>query len=408
MHPVPPFSPVAVVLNLAERALTVRHLLGRAPLHSVPGDEECATAYARLCGLGLDNAILEEGPPHHFVRRSALPGRSGPAREVAEPIDTSMIVAADLPLAALIEMLALRDFVFVLDGAEVSGIVTLADLQNPIIGLYVFGLLVATERACDQLIARYTNRDWKRLVSPARLKKIQEVYNDRVATNTEIDLLACSNLDDRLTMVAGIAQLRSALGWRSKSQADKAAKEIKRVRNSLAHGDTLLSAVPDPRAAVAAIGTVRRLAETAWRLVDDDQNLWKIHLATTLHVEVGGADIELNGPDAAAWPWPGKDAWIITAANPMSLLQTDRQNEEANKLLAHDLRRVGYAPVRATGLKGSWREDSWLVTDAEEVELLRLGCRYRQRTVFHVTDTTVTVVDCSQARRVARRARRSA
>lgn len=400
----PPRSGIAPVLDLAERTLTVGHLVRGATLYAVAADEVCAIADRRLAALGLDTAPLDDDPPRRFVQRANLEGRSGPVSDAAEPIDAAVLIAADLPLSHLIDTLDQRDFVFVLDGDRVSAIVTRADLQNPLIALYVLGLLVGAERALDQLIVRYTNNDWQRLLSDRRLAKIQSVYEDRVKTNTQVDLLSCSNLDDRLELVAKIKPLRAALGWQSRRGAEQAAVVIKSVRNCLAHGDTVLSALPKPGAAIAAIHDIRRLAEDVWRLVYDDDNLGDIYAASILTVDLDGNTVELNGPIAGESAWPAREGWLISAANPMSVTSGDQQNARNHGLLAADLTDRGYEIHPAARENGEWREEGWLVFGAPEHDVLRLGQLYGQRAVFHLDDTCLEVVACADGQRLACRA----
>jgi hypothetical protein len=387
-------TPLDPVLDLAERMVTVAHLIRNATLYAVSGGDDSEVAYRRLMTLNLDTAPIDEKPIRRFVQREHLAGQSGEVREYAQPIDASVLVAVDLPLAELLDKLSELEFVFVLDRDRVVAIVTRADLQSPLVNLYVLGLLVAAEHALDQLIARYTNNDWERLLSTERFTKILTVYEDRQKTNTEVDLLACSNLDDRLAIAAQLPRVREFLGWTSHTNASNGFKVIKRVRNCLAHGDSLLAAVPDPVEALAAVTSIRSLAERAWQLVGADETLWEIYAATTLFAEIDGETVTLNGPEAAEWPWPAQEAWILTAANPMSLTTTKSQNQRNNQALAEDLRESRFVPVPALGRTGSWEERSWLVVGAPEDLILSLGRAYGQRAVYHLHAETVEVVAC--------------
>jgi hypothetical protein len=113
---------------------------------------------------------------------------------------------------------------------------------------------------------RYTNHDWANYLSADRLAKIRDVYEDRRRNNAEVDLLRRSNLDDRLTVVGKVPDLRNALGFTSAKQFDERTTVVKEMRNILAHGNTLLSAAPAPTIALAALDEIRGLAVRFWEL----------------------------------------------------------------------------------------------------------------------------------------------
>lgn len=68
-----------------------------------------------------------------FIDRSWLSASPGPIREHARPIDPSVLVGANLPLAEALKLLHDSSALFVFDRHEVLAVFTRADLQLPVV-----------------------------------------------------------------------------------------------------------------------------------------------------------------------------------------------------------------------------------------------------------------------------------
>lgn len=170
---------------------------------------------------------------------------------------------------------------------------------------------------------------------------------------------------------------------------------------------TAFSTRSPPVGALAAVTSIRTLAERAWQLVGGRrENLWEIYAATTLSAEIDGETVTLNEPEAAEWLWPAQAAWVLTAANPMSLTTSRSQNQRNNEALAEELRESQGTPVRALGRTARWEERSWLVVGAPEHAILSLAKAYGQRAVSHLDAETVEGVACETGEVMAGTSRR--
>jgi hypothetical protein len=183
----------------------------------------------------------------------------------ARPISAPNLVSASFGLADGVALLEREPFFFVLEGSSLSGIVTHSDLQKPVVSMVLFAFIVAAEAGIDRLCEAWVGPEWFQRLTENRRTKVQKVLDDRRRHRTDLTLLECLSLDDRLTLVSKCRTLRKALGH-SRATFDAWSKELKRVRNVLAHGGNLLNVSPATGRAVELFGRVRRFAESVWQL----------------------------------------------------------------------------------------------------------------------------------------------
>lgn len=381
------------LIHLAEETITVAHLVAGHTLHRVKPDEPASRTTATMERLDFDVAPLDEVPITRYVDRSRLQGLEGGTDGAAQPIDPTILVAANLCLAEAIELLREAPTLFVFDRHDVIAVLTSADLQHPTVSLYALGLITASEAALDELIRRYSNGHWQGLLTEARLDNIHEIYASRQSHNSATHLVDCLNLDDRLALVTKLDDLTTALGFRSKKEILKRTKPIKTLRNVLAHGDSLLSAEPDPVKAIDLLRQVRTFAEDAWELVHDDGSLLDRFIESTLTVTLEDQVVALTGPGVDdVWPFAADTAWVITAWNPMGRPHPSSRNERANEAMHAELIEAGHVPFPATGGVGRWSEPGFVILDTDQGVVLDLARSYGQKAVFRVSSDLVQVV----------------
>jgi hypothetical protein len=125
---------------------------------------------------------------------------------------------------------------------HVSGIITKGDLQKAPLRMWLFGLLSLIEMQLLRLIrTTYPDDTWTQLLSYGRLGKAQQFLEDRQRRNEAIDLADCLQFADKRSIVAKSDSLRAALGFNSKSQADKQLQELEHLRNELAHAQDIVT-----------------------------------------------------------------------------------------------------------------------------------------------------------------------
>jgi hypothetical protein len=255
----------ASLFNLAERTITVADLVGARRLVPVDADRRADDVAEELEELGFDVAPVKDDPIVRYLDAAEAKGDRRPVSAVATPIRVESLIPIGLPLTEAVKALRSERQLFVLGSGGVNAILTRSDLQQPPVSMVAFGYVVALESAVDGLIARAHGEDWLSLLSESRRNYIESIFEQRKEHNADIGLLQCSNIDDRLYIVETTKAIRQPLGFTSRTAFAKTAGRIKRLRNQLAHGGTLLDLKSDPVEAIDLFFEIRNIAEKAWK-----------------------------------------------------------------------------------------------------------------------------------------------
>lgn len=254
------------LMEIAEHSLTVLQL---AELDVKRADPAWQANYALrwMEQSGYDAAPVDDAEPHRFVGRAWLKPDDHPIVRQARPIDATLLVSSDLGLADGVSRLMSRPFYFVLHRDILRGIVTRADLQRPAVGMVLFGMILASETAANVIINHCLGPSWIDHLSAGRRASIQRIFADRRRTNTEVTMLECLMLRDRLNLLGECGpSVISRLGFASVDQFTDWVKSLTRLRNNLAHGGSLLHAERDPIHAIELFESVRSFSQRIWEL----------------------------------------------------------------------------------------------------------------------------------------------
>lgn len=210
----------------------------------------------------FDAAPLRKIRPYRFIDKS-LELDSQPVGEHSQPMDSSVLVSGDLGLAEAVLRLKEHPYYFVLQGESLSGIVTRADLQRPAVSMVLFSMILAAESATNLIIDMRLGESWPQYLNSDSLDRAQQSFEKRRHTSTEVTLLQCLMLRDRLDLLEKCPGVED-LGFLSKTQYRKWKEKVTGVRNSLAHGGTLLHAQPDPVSAIDVFADIRSFMQETW------------------------------------------------------------------------------------------------------------------------------------------------
>ncbi len=265
--------PLRATLSIAEGGLRAGDLATQELWCVEPG-WPCGSAVVRMAELDFDVAPLGEEPLRRFVLRAELEEEDAgaPVAEVAHPIDATHMVTVDLGLADTLDLLAQREFLFVIEGGKVSGLITFSDLQRIPVGMVVLSMILATELGLNEVIhLRYGDDGFLDHLSGKRLQDVVERYEQLRRHNVETSLIDVLQLKDRLRLVGKVERLRRELGHPSRDRFESWAEELKGCRNALAHGRTLLDHQRDPLQALGLVRRIRSFAEAVWDLVEREE-----------------------------------------------------------------------------------------------------------------------------------------
>lgn len=151
------------------------------------------------------------------------------------PIDLNLVTTDSTPIYKIIKMLETRTFVFVIHGSSIEGIVTLADLNKPIVRLYLFGVISLFEMHMSYWVESYHPDDlWQQKLKEQRITIALENQQKRTTKNQALALLECLQFSDKREILSGTKNFLDKFGW-SKRAFERIVTRAEAIRNELAH-----------------------------------------------------------------------------------------------------------------------------------------------------------------------------
>jgi CBS domain-containing protein len=265
------FEPLPSLIEVAENALTVMHLAAE-DLAYVEPDQRPDDALAFLEANGFDAAPVAGDRPDSFVDVVSLRVGAATVEECARSLDAPVLVTSTLGLADGVRLLGEQPYFFVIDGHDLAGIVTRADLQRQSVSMVVLSMILASEMGMNRLIPRYLSEEWMSRLPDESALGLLTMYERRVLANAEISHLDCLMLHQRLDLLRESEDLMLALGGTSRSAFKTWKKRLVALRDVLAHGGGLLHAESDPVRAIDLFDRVRGFAERVWEVATQSSN----------------------------------------------------------------------------------------------------------------------------------------
>jgi hypothetical protein len=150
------------------------------------------------------------------------------------------IIGDDACFTEVILVLSQHNHCFVSMLGSVAGVITRGDIEHPFMRMWLFGIITMTEMQIMPGIEQlWPGESWKKLVSPGRLAKAEELLEERLRRNRHTTLLACLQLSDKMQILVENERVRNDLGFTSKKQALKVCKDFESLRNNLAHAQDI-------------------------------------------------------------------------------------------------------------------------------------------------------------------------
>lgn len=205
--------------------------------------EEASGVLAELERLDFDIAGIrksKENPILEFVFTKDL--KNDNCEKVAQTIKTEDVISDSTPLIEVLNGLNERTYLFILNGREISGIITRADLQKPPVRILIFGIISLFEMHMTFLIRNhFPNERWKKVLKDKRIKDAEDILEKRKERNEVIDLTDCLQFADKRDLVIATEEMREHLGLETKKGANKLLRSIEKVRDKLAHAQDIVS-----------------------------------------------------------------------------------------------------------------------------------------------------------------------
>ena len=184
--------------------------------------------------------IRKDGLVTGYARAEDL--SSGTSGQRARSFSHDQMVYYDTSLMDVILILTRHDYCFISMLDEVVGLITRADMEKPIVRMWLFGMITIIEMDLAATIrTQWPDQSWRDLCSPGRLRKAEALCEERLRRSQQSDLLDCLQLVDKARVLFSDAVMLNRLGFTSRSEADQVIKQIESLRNNLAHGQSIIA-----------------------------------------------------------------------------------------------------------------------------------------------------------------------
>ena len=183
--------------------------------------------------------VRQDGVVVGFLEQNSL--GEGSSGQYMQPFSDGQVIVDTTPLAEVVRRLKESHCLFVSVFGTVAGIVTRSDLQKPPMRMWLFGMITLIEMRLTTMIERAaTEENWKAYLSPGRVQKAEQLLAERSRRNQSLGLLDCLQFGDKCQVIAKSENLRSRTRFNSRRQIEQAAKQVEKLRNSLAHAQDII------------------------------------------------------------------------------------------------------------------------------------------------------------------------
>jgi hypothetical protein len=219
----------------------------RAQHLAVPMDLAFALDYS--LGASEGAALLREknfdqapvsraGDTIGFVLRSRLEGQpEGTVGDLVTRLGPGNIVSANAPIRDLLDWIVGPGFLFVLDGREFSGFVTVSDFNKQPARAYLYLLLATFETGLADLMRRRFSADQEQIfqyLSDEENTEIRDRYLSDRQDNVEADPVAYLGFSQLVNVVTGDVSIQERIGV-SRTAWKRDSGSLVKLRNSVMH-----------------------------------------------------------------------------------------------------------------------------------------------------------------------------
>jgi len=162
----------------------------------------------------------------------------GRVRDWMGPLSEDSLIGADASILAFVREADRHRCRLVVSGSEVSGLVSLSDLQRLPVRAALFAMITHAEITMASAIRREFNGSdaWIERLSPSRRSKIEDEKKRSATEDTFVDNLLFTQFGDKVTIIR-----KSPLFNESKTAFDSEMRSIQKLRDQLVHANEYAS-----------------------------------------------------------------------------------------------------------------------------------------------------------------------
>ncbi|MCP3980544.1 MAG: HD domain-containing protein [bacterium] len=213
------------------------------PLRSFDRSRTLAEVSAILDEDGLPVAGVRcKGRVVGYLSAEAARAGTGTCGDAEREFKRTQLLDGAAPLSSVVQALTLHEACFVCVLGGIHGLITRADIQKPMVRMWLFGIITFIEmRLDDRVRERWPDGGWTAHLSKGRLDKARRLYEERLRRGDTCELVDCLQFADRAQILFEDATQREAFDFPSKSAAARVVKEAESLRNKLAHAQDIVT-----------------------------------------------------------------------------------------------------------------------------------------------------------------------
>jgi len=179
--------------------------------------------------LGVKN---HEGYICGYVLKDKMKGKT--IEDCVKAVELEHLLSLQAPLKDCISRTVKQKWLFVMGSEGVEGIITIADLHKQPVRMLLLSAISLLEMAMLEIIKEHfpDEKDWG--ISSKRLEETRKRLKEREKANQQIDLPQCLEFCDKYNILIK-KQMWSKLGFPNKNKAKSVFKELRKLRDNLAH-----------------------------------------------------------------------------------------------------------------------------------------------------------------------------
>ena len=184
--------------------------------------------------------VRRDGVVAGYVQQQDLIG--GKCGDHMHCFDKNIVLPETSFYPEVIDCLSRSRYCFISVLGSVGAVITQNDIQKPSMRMWLFGMITVLEMFIVRTIeTKYPHSTWQRELAPVRLKKAEDLQNERKRRNQHVKLLDCLQLGDKIKILIRDPEMREDMGFESKRTAEKATKDFESLRNNLAHAQDIIT-----------------------------------------------------------------------------------------------------------------------------------------------------------------------
>jgi hypothetical protein len=159
-----------------------------------------------------------------------------------QSVAPEQVIDGSAPISVMVHVLTRHEHAFVRTSDQVTGMLSRADLEQPIGRMWLFGIVTLVELDfVRRIMAHWPQQSWTELLSPGRLDKARALQQERARRGQQADLLDCLQLADKGAILIQEPDVLRDWGFGSKQSAKEALQDLQSLRNHLAHSQAIVA-----------------------------------------------------------------------------------------------------------------------------------------------------------------------